>query len=87
MDPKGVAACLFEKGHIPESLYDNLVHSPDISRDKAMKLLTAVRDRVCVDSSYFDTFISILKEQGDWTNDIVRVLLAERHEKVQKVFS
>ena len=65
------------KGLLSEDNYEYLIHSSDIPRHKARRLLATLTAQVKANSSKFDQFITVLKEQGDWTKDIVSILMEQ----------
>ena len=75
LDPVTVGEHLRAKGFLPEDKYEYLLHSTDIPRDKARQLLIVMTAQIKANPSNFDQFITLLKEQGDWTNDIVSILM------------
>ena len=74
-DPLRVSENLLAKGLISSNLHERLIYTTDTPRDKARRLLASVTACVDGNASHFDSFIAVLKEQGDQTRDIVSILM------------
>ena len=73
-----VSDSLFAAGLISPDVHDLVLdsHTVHTRREKASRLVASITNRVNSTPSDFDKLISVLKEQGRWTNDIVSHLIA-----------
>ena len=74
IDPQGLAGTLLAKGLIPEHTESQIRQCPT-PREKAIILVTTVRQRISIAPKRFHEFLDILSEHT-WTKDIVEVLLS-----------
>ena len=74
-DPQRVSDSLFAADLISPGIRDLVLDTVHTRRDKASRLVASMTDRVNTTLSDFDKFVSILKEQGRWTNHIVSHLI------------
>ena len=75
-DPTAFSGHLLAKGLIPHCLHSQLVYSTDTPSDKAQRLLVAMTECIQTNTTAFDVFIAVLKNQGDWTKKIVSMLMS-----------
>lgn len=66
---------LFAVGLISPDVRDQVLDTVHTRREKTSRLVASITDRVKCTPSDFDKFVSILKEQGAWTNHIVSQLI------------
>ena len=71
-----VSENLFAVGLISPDVRDQVLDTVHTRREKTSRLVASITDRVKSTPSDFDKFVSILKEQGLWTNHIVSHLIS-----------
>ena len=72
LDPQGIAGVLLAKGLIPENTEAEM-RQCTIPREKAVILITTLRNRIEVSPKRFYEFLDILSKQ-EWSKDIIEVL-------------
>ena len=75
-DPQSINDSLFAADLISPGIRDLVLDTVHTRREKASRLVASMTDRANSTPSDFDKFVSILKEQGRWTNHIVSHLIA-----------
>ena len=75
LGPTTISEHLFAKGLISSDIHEEMIHSTRLPREKAQQLVFTMTARVKINACYFDAFVAVLKEQGDWTKDIVSTLM------------
>ena len=75
LGPATISEHLYAKGLIPPHIHEEMIHSARLPREKAQRLVLAMTACVKINACYFDAFIGVLREQGDWTKDIVSILM------------
>ena len=76
IDPLPINEELFSSFLIPLAVHNFVVESTVTRREKASRLVAAMTDRVSASSSDFAKFVTILREQGSWTDHIVSLVEA-----------
>lgn len=71
-----VSESLFAAGLISPDIRDLVLDTVHTRREKTSRLVASMTHRVNSSPSDFDKLVSILKEQGPWTNHIVSHLIS-----------
>ena len=75
-DLETVSEDLFAAGLISAGTRNHILHKEQHDHEKASRLVSNITDRVNSSPSDFDKLVSILKEQGPWTDHILSHLIA-----------
>lgn len=75
-DLQTICENVYSAGLIPPHIRDLILHEKYRDHERASRLVASITDRVNCTPSDFNKFVSILKEQGEWTNHIVSHIVA-----------
>ena len=73
-NPTGMAAALHARGLIPSNIREEILFSDTSPKEKATKLIAAVRNRVKIDPKMYHEFMDVLKNEFYYYQDIVKLL-------------